>query len=362
MKHEAVPVGAEESREDQSEGSEKRSPSVTKLPRTTLSKPDPEGTDIQELEKKLYPQGTECQEVEKISKSEPTKAPLVPQSTRVDSSESNDAPFDERQSEDTEANGIAIASSDSGSGSSITNYTESYYDSSQSGDPPTVYPKQAKRLNAVKNMAYKDGFGDSGRYSGELKYGRPDGRGTLRYSDGRSYQGEWRSGHWHGRGKASFSNGDVFHGTYLNDKRHGKGVYKYHDGRKYDGAYKQDRRDGMGTFTWPDGSRYIGCFKGGKREGKGHYKFPDGSTYTGYWKNGKYDGIGEVVWASGRRYRGEFKEGLAHGYGIEYRADGSVRHDGRWEKDRPVRKINQEKHAGRKTSYLRPLGHRFECN
>jgi hypothetical protein len=43
-------------------------------------------------------------------------------------------------------------------------------------------------------------------------------------------------------------------------------------------------------------------------------------------------------WADGRIYKGDWVDGKAHGYGIERRPDGSVRHDGQWENDKPIRK------------------------
>ena len=44
--------------------------------------------------------------------------------------------------------------------------------------------------------------------------------------------------------------------------------------------------------------------------------------------------------ADGRVYVGEWVAGMAHGQGIETRPDGTIRHEGRWEHDRPIR--NQE--------------------
>jgi hypothetical protein len=43
-------------------------------------------------------------------------------------------------------------------------------------------------------------------------------------------------------------------------------------------------------------------------------------------------------WADGRTYKGEWANGKAHGYGVEIRPDGSIRHDGEWQNDNPVRK------------------------
>lgn len=55
-------------------------------------------------------------------------------------------------------------------------------------------------------------------------------------------------------------------------------------------------------------------------------------------------------WSDGRSYRGEWKEGRANGYGVETRPNGTIRHDGEWKDDRPIRdsKKNTQGEAGAK--------------
>jgi len=193
------------------------------------------------------------------------------------------------------------------------------------------------KVEKVQCRSIVDPYGDRGRYSGLLVKGRPYGHGSMHYDDGRSYTGDWKNGRWHGKGRTLFVNGDFFVGDYIQDQRHGLGRYEWSDGRVYDGSFKQDRREGKGTYTWPDGAIYSGDFKNGHRHGQGCYKFKDGSVYTGEFKEGKYDGVGECVWSDGRCYRGEWYKGHAHGYGVEVRPDGTIRHEGEWKKDRPIR-------------------------
>ena len=184
-----------------------------------------------------------------------------------------------------------------------------------------------------------DPYGDQGEYAGELDAeGLPKGQGTMQYTDGRIYNGEWRQGQWHGTGEAVFMNQDVFQGMYHQDQRHGYGTYKWNDGRVYAGEFCMDQRQGQGTYRWPDGARYEGEFHKGLRHGEGRYTFTDNSVYTGEWRKGKYHGVGECHWADGRTYKGEWATGKAHGYGVEMRPDGSIRHDGEWQNDNPIRK------------------------
>lgn len=50
-------------------------------------------------------------------------------------------------------------------------------------------------------------------------------------------------------------------------------------------------------------------------------------------------------WADGRSYRGEWKEGRANGYGVETRPNGTIRHDGEWRDDRPIRDSKRHAHG-----------------
>lgn len=197
-------------------------------------------------------------------------------------------------------------------------------------------------LQQVQNKRINDPYGDEGKYTGVMIGGKPHGQGKMLYKDGRVYMGEWRQGRWHGRGHAIFANKDAYVGQYKNDQRHGHGRYEWCDGRVYDGLFEMDHRQGHGTYTWPDGAVYTGDFHKGLRHGKGRYIFSDGSVYSGDWKEGKYHGEGECIWADGRRYRGQWHMGKAHGKGIEHRPDGTIRHDGEWKKDRPIRRPKEQ--------------------
>lgn len=49
----------------------------------------------------------------------------------------------------------------------------------------------------------------------------------------------------------------------------GKGHLKWADGREYRGEFIDDKRDGYGEFTWKDGRKYKGDWKNGKQHGVG---------------------------------------------------------------------------------------------
>lgn len=192
-------------------------------------------------------------------------------------------------------------------------------------------------MEQVTNKVITDPFGDKGRFTGVLIRGKPDSHGTMLYADGRVYSGCWRRGRWDGHGNTMFVNGDSYTGDYENDQRQGIGRYEWHDARVYDGRFERNQRQGNGIYSWPDGSVYSGEFHQGLRHGLGVFTYQDGSVYTGQWRNGKQHGNGECVWADGRCFRGEWVDGHTR-FGVEVRADGSIRHCGEWRNDRPLRK------------------------
>jgi hypothetical protein len=79
-------------------------------------------------------------------------------------------------------------------------------------------------------------------------------------------------------------------GEVKNGKPHGKGTLTYpDDGGEYIGQWKDGVQHGKGTYTYRDGSKYVGMLKDGKQHGKGTLTYPDnGGEYIGQWKNGKY--------------------------------------------------------------------------
>ena len=53
-------------------------------------------------------------------------------------------------------------------------------------------------------------------------------------------------------------------GELKDGKPHGKGIYIWKNGTKYEGEWKDGERYGQGRFTFTDGSKYVGEFKDGK--------------------------------------------------------------------------------------------------
>lgn len=108
---------------------------------------------------------------------------------------------------------------------------------------------------------------DDGIYTGSAKDGKPEGTGTMTYTDGGVYEGEWENG-----------------------KRSGKGTMKYSDGGTYEGEWKEDEFNGHGVRKFPDGGVYDGEYVDSKRHGDGVYTEADGTVWNGKWDHGTWVG------------------------------------------------------------------------
>ena len=89
---------------------------------------------------------------------------------------------------------------------------------------------------------------EKGKYIGEIKNGKREGKGIFYFKDGDRYEGDWK-----------------------NDKMDGKGIY-YHkkaDGTdRYEGDFRNDKRDGKGIFYYNNGDRMMGDYLNDIPKGK----------------------------------------------------------------------------------------------
>ena len=61
-------------------------------------------------------------------------------------------------------------------------------------------------------------FYNDTKYVGELKYGLPNGQGTITYANGTKFVGNFRDGNYYGLGTYTFANGTVDKGIWKNNK------------------------------------------------------------------------------------------------------------------------------------------------
>jgi hypothetical protein len=143
-------------------------------------------------------------------------------------------------------------------------------------------------------------------YVGELKDGKPHGKGKMGYKNGDVYQGNFEDGKINGQGKMKLSNGDKYHGEWKNGIKDGKGKYLFASGSVYDGEWKNNNFEGRGKYLFASGAVYDGEWKNDKFEGRGKYLFENGDVYDGEWKNGIRHGKGKILYANGDVYDGEW--------------------------------------------------------
>lgn len=100
-------------------------------------------------------------------------------------------------------------------------------------------------------------------YEGEMRDGRPDGKGRIRLKSGLVYDGTWRDGRMIGYGVLRFQNGDRYNGAVDDGTPHGLGRYAAVDGTIFEGQFAAGQRDGAGLLTTPDARRFRSVWKDG---------------------------------------------------------------------------------------------------
>jgi hypothetical protein len=174
---------------------------------------------------------------------------------------------------------------------------------------------------------------DGSRFEGKFKDGKAFERGVYTWPDGAGWEGELKNDLPNGKGIQTWSNGERYEGEYKDGKFRGKGVYTWPDGARYEGEIKNDLPNGKGIQIWPDGDRYEGEWKDGEQHGKGIQTWSNGDRYEGGYKDGKFHGKGIQTWPDGARYEGEYKDDKFHGKGIQIWPDGE-RYEGEWKDDK----------------------------
>ena len=113
--------------------------------------------------------------------------------------------------------------------------------------PKATYTTQGKGTFTGTN-------GNKFEYIGELKDGKPNGKGKAIWPNGDAYEGEWKDGKMHGRGKITWYNGNVYEGEWRDGKRHGHGKKTWLNGDAYEGEWKDGKMHGRGKITWYNGN------------------------------------------------------------------------------------------------------------
>ncbi|XP_008323300.1 alsin isoform X3 [Cynoglossus semilaevis] len=174
---------------------------------------------------------------------------------------------------------------------------------------------------------YKDGRLKEATYEGHWLAGKPNGRGVLKWPDGRIYTGEFKNGHEDGFGEFIATNKtlnkkDHYEGQWKEGKMHGLGTYRYANGEIYDGSFQDGMRHGhgmqrTGKLNTSCPSVFIGQWLQDKKTGYGVFDdITKGEKHMGTWQDNLRQGTGVVVTQFGLYYEGAFKDNKMMGTGI----------------------------------------------
>lgn len=133
------------------------------------------------------------------------------------------------------------------------------------GEPPTAgaISGSGRLLWLAKGAPAYDRDAIWSEYEGEVRDGRPNGKGRIKLRSGVVYDGTWRDGLMTGYGVLRFQGGDRYNGAVEDGAPDGFGRYASVDGTIFEGTFTKGRRDGAGTLTTPDARRFRSVWKDG---------------------------------------------------------------------------------------------------
>uniref|UniRef100_A0A5F9D0W2 ALS2 C-terminal like n=1 Tax=Oryctolagus cuniculus TaxID=9986 RepID=A0A5F9D0W2_RABIT len=204
------------------------------------------------------------------------------------------------------------------------------------------FPVLGAGLQSSEPPAYRCGaytFCAEGRfcratYEGEWQRGRPHGKGTLKWPDGRSHVGDFCQGLEHGFGirlvpQASEDKFDCYKCHWTAGSMCGYGICEYGNDQVYKGYFHAGLRHGFGVLEsapqGPQTFRYTGHWERGQRSGYGVEEDGDrGERYIGMWQGDQRHGPGVVVTQAGVCYQGSFQADKIVGPGVLLSEDDSL--------------------------------------
>ena len=155
---------------------------------------------------------------------------------------------------------------------------------------------------------------------------------------------------------------DKYFGQLKNGKRDGLGKYTYSNGQYAVGVWKRDELTiGIETFDGED--KYCGEYKNDMRGGYGVYQFNTDpkDTYYGSYANDKYNGFGIYYYENGEYDLGEWVNDELDGYAILYNKDHSIYQEGKYKKNKLIKKTKVQKNIVNQSKGAKSLAEEY-CN
>ncbi|XP_004399214.1 PREDICTED: ALS2 C-terminal-like protein isoform X2 [Odobenus rosmarus divergens] len=171
-------------------------------------------------------------------------------------------------------------------------------------------------------------------YEGEWCRGRPHGRGTLKWPDGRNHVGNFCQGLEHGFGIRLVPQGpedrfDCYKCHWREGSMCGYGICEYGTDEVYKGYFRAGLRHGFGVLASAPRAlqpcKYTGHWERGQRSGYGvEEDGARGERYIGMWQADLRHGPGVMVTQAGVCYQGTFQADKMVGPGILLSEDDSL--------------------------------------
>ena len=181
----------------------------------------------------------------------------------------------------------------------------------------------------------KEGQNGGPFYQGELREGKPWGRGRSQQPNGlTTYEGEFRDGKR--EALASPITRTAIPATRAPGKRAqgGLGVsFRDSDHALHISQWKQGTPEAFVSLFDKEGNlRYGGRIEEGQKQGAGvSYSCGDGTVFVGKWRDGQPTGVGSAFDREGNLlYYGGWKDGKREGHGTEFDPTGAIIFDGEW--------------------------------
>lgn len=199
-------------------------------------------------------------------------------------------------------------------------------------------PESRAILQAARQAAgvLKEGQNGGPFYQGELREGKPWGRGRSQQPNGlTTYEGEFRDGKREGFGVSYYKDGNpCYAGSWKEGLKEGLGVsFRDSDHALHISQWKQGTPEAFVSLFDKEGNlRYGGRIEEGQKQGAGvSYSCGDGTVFVGKWRDGQPTGVGSAFDREGNLlYYGGWKDGKREGHGTEFDPTGAIIFDGEW--------------------------------
>ncbi|XP_036886426.1 ALS2 C-terminal-like protein [Sturnira hondurensis] len=187
-------------------------------------------------------------------------------------------------------------------------------------------PSETPTCRSVEYTFRAEGRLCQATYEGQWCRGRPHGKGTLKWPDGRNHVGSFCQGLEHGFGirlvpQASEDKFDCYKCHWQEGSMCGYGICEHGTDEVYKGYFQEGLRHGFGVLESapqrPQSYKYTGHWERGQRSGYGIQDDSDrGERYIGMWRADQRHGPGVMVTQAGACYQGNFRADKMVGPGV----------------------------------------------